>query len=101
MTGRPALGDFLRGAHHIPAAQPGMPPPRREDVQEVSRSLLRVVIILGRYLHDTATIYNDLPRRGPAPATPWGQARCQAHEALTNAAASLQRSGTPLWPPGP
>jgi hypothetical protein len=100
VTGRPAFGDFLAAAHHILAAPPGIPPSARGDAEEVSRSLLRVVIILGRYLQDT-TVYSDLPRRAPSPVTPWGQARCQAHEALNNAAGSLLRPGIPRWPPAP
>jgi hypothetical protein len=103
VTGRPAFGDFLRGAHHILAVQPGMPPPGRGDAEEMSRSLLRVVTILGHYLRDTATVYSDMPRRAPAPVTPWGRARCQAQEALNNAAGSLPppSAGTARWPPAP
>jgi hypothetical protein len=62
--------------------------------------LLRVVTVLGRYAQDTATCFTDVPRHTPAPGDPWGQARAQAQEALTNAARFLSRSavGRPAWP---
>lgn len=103
MTGRPAFGEFLHAAHRHLAGQPGLPPPGRGDVGEVSRSLLRVVILLGRYLHDTATAFSDQPASAPAPVDPWGRARGQAREALNNAAGFLLRPGTPrpAWPAPP
>ena len=67
MTGRPAFGELLCAARRHLTGQPGLPAPGRGDVGEVSRSLLRVVIILSRYLHDTATAVSDQPASAPAP----------------------------------
>jgi hypothetical protein len=81
-------------------AQPGEPSPARGDVEEVSRSLLRVVTLLARYTQDTTTRFTDIPQHTPAPSGPWSRARAQTREALTNAAALLARpsGGRPLWP---
>jgi len=71
VTGRPAFGELLCAAHRHLTGQPGLPPPGRGDVGEVSRSLLRVVILLGRYLQDTATTFSGQPTSagpvGPGP----------------------------------
>jgi hypothetical protein len=103
VTGRPAFGELLHTARQHLTGQPGLPPPGRGDVQEVSRSLLRVVILLSRYLQDTTTALSDQPASAPAPVDPWGQARGQAREALHNAAGFLLRPGTPrpAWPAAP
>jgi hypothetical protein len=103
VTGRPAFGELLHTARHHLTGQPGLPPPGRGDVGEVSRSLLRVVILLSRYLQDTATALSNQPPRAPGPVDPWGRARGQAREALHNAAGFLLRPGTPrpAWPAAP
>jgi len=103
MTEQARFGDFLHAAHHALAPQPGGPSPARGDVEEVSRSLQRVVTILGHYLQDTAIAFTDVPRHMPAPGGPWGHARAQARQALTKAAGFLLRPGTgrPMWPPAP
>ena len=103
MTEQARFGDFLHAAHHALAPQPGGPSPARGDVEEVSRSLQRVVTILGHYLQDTAIAFTDVPRHMPAPGGPWGRARAQARQALTKAAGFLLRPGTgrPMWPPAP
>jgi hypothetical protein len=103
MTGQATFGDFLRTANHALAPRPGGPSPARGDVEEVSRSLQRVLTIVGRYLQDTAVAFSDVPRHMPAPGGPWGEACAQARQALTNAAGFLLRPGTgrPVWPPPP
>jgi hypothetical protein len=103
VTGPATFGDLLHAAHRSLSPQPGGPSPARGDVEEVSRSLLRVVTLLGRYLQDTATAVPGTPRHAPAPQGPWGQARAQARQALTHAAGFLLRPGTgrPPWPPPP
>src|SRR6516164_4791236 len=103
MTEQARFGDFLHAAHHALAPQPGGPSPARGDVEEVSRSLQRVVTIVGHYLQDTAIAFTDVPRHMPAPGGPWGRARAQARQALTKAAGFLLRPGTgrPMWPPAP
>jgi hypothetical protein len=102
MTGRPTFGEFLAAAHHHLTGEPGSAPARGE-VEEVSRSLRRVVILLGRYLQDTATAFADQPSSALAAPDPWGRARGQAREALHNAAGSLLSPGAvrPDWPAAP
>ena len=53
MTGCARFGDFLHAAHQALTRRAGTQP--RDNVEEVSRSLLRVVTVLGRYAQDTAT----------------------------------------------
>jgi hypothetical protein len=103
MTEQATFGDFLRTAYHALVPRPGGLSPARGDVEEVSRSLQRVLTIVGRYLQDTSVASSDMPRHMPAPAGPWGEARAQARQALTNAAGFLLRPGTgrPVWPPPP
>ncbi len=102
MTGRPTFGDLLGAARRHLTGQPGQPP-ARGDVEEVSRALLRVVILLGRYLQDTATAVSGQPPTAPASVSPWGRAWGQAREALNNAAGFLLRPGVPrpAWPTAP
>jgi hypothetical protein len=78
----------------------GEPSPARGDVEEVSRSLLRVVTILGRYTQDTATAFRDVPHRTLEPASPWSRARVEALDALAAAAGFLLHpaAGRPAWP---
>jgi hypothetical protein len=103
VTVQPTFGDFLQTAHDALAPRPGGSSPARGDAEEVSRSLQRVVTIVGRYLQDTAIPFSNMPRHMPAPGGPWGRARAQARQALTNAAGFLLRPGTgrPVWPPAP
>jgi len=78
----------------------GEPSPARGDVDEVSRSLLRVVTILGRYTQDTATAFRDVPHRTPGPSSPWSRAIAEALDALATAAGFLPRpaASRPAWP---
>jgi len=103
VTGGARFGDFLDAAHRSLAPRAGEPSPARGDVEEVSRSLLRVVTILGRYTQDTATAFRDVPHLTPAPTSPWSQARAQARDALTNAAGFLLHPAVsrPVWPGAP
>jgi hypothetical protein len=103
VTGRATFGDFLDAAHRALAGGADMPSPTHGDVGEVSRSLLRLVTIFGRYLQDVATPPSQLPGRTPVTAGPWDRARGQAREALTNAAGYLLGPGTSRqrWPAAP
>ena len=103
MTGRATLGDFLHAAHRALAGGTDMPTPARGDVEEVSRSLLRLVTIFGRYLQDIATTPSQAPGNTPVTAGPWDRARGQAREALTNSAGYLLGPGTSgrRWPAAP
>ena len=78
MTGRARFGDFLNAGHRSLDSRAGELSPVRGDVEEVSRSLLRVVTILGRYTQDTATAFRDVPHRTAGPASPWSRARVEA-----------------------
>ena len=100
MTGRTRFGDFLHAGHRSLDSRAGEPSPARGDVEEVSRSLLRVVTILGRYTQDTATAFHDVPHRTPGPSSPWSRARVEALDALATAAGFLLRpaAGRPAWP---
>ena len=103
MTGRATFGDFLHAAHRALAGGTGGPSPTHGDVGEVSRSLLRLVTIFGRYLQDMATTPSQVPGRTPVSAGPWDRARGQAREALTNSAGYLIGPGTSgrRWPAAP
>ena len=103
MTGRATFGDFLHAAHRALAGGTDVPTPARGDVEEVSRSLLRLVTIFGRYLQDMATTPSQVPGRTPVAAGPWDRARGQAREALTNSAGYLIGPGTSgrRWPAAP
>ncbi len=103
MTGGARFGDFLDAAHRSLAPRAREPSPVRGDVEEVSRSLLRVVTILGRYTQDPATAFRDVPHPTPAPSSVWGQAQAQARDALTNAAGFLLHpaASRPAWPGAP
>jgi hypothetical protein len=103
VTGRATFGDFLHAAHQALAGGTGMPAPAHGDVGEVSRSLLRLVTIMGRYLQDVATPPSEVSGRTPVTAGPWERARVQAREALTNSAGYLIGPGTSgrNWPAAP
>ena len=103
MTGRATFGDFLHAAHRGLAGGASSPPPARGDVEEVSRSLLRVVTIMGRYIQDITTAFSDMPDRTSLPLGAWDRASVQAREALTNSAGFLipRGAGRPAWPAAP
>ena len=103
MTGRATFGDFLHAAHWALAGGADMPTLTHGDVGEVSRSLLRLVTIFGRYLQDMATTPSQVPGSTPVTAGPWDRARGQAREALTNSAGYLIGLGTSgrRWPAAP
>jgi hypothetical protein len=103
VTGRATLGDFLHAAHRALAGGAGGPAPARGDVEEVSRSLLRLVTIVGRYLQDMTTTPSQTPGNTPVATGPWDRARGQAREALTNSAGYLIGPGTSgrRWPAAP
>jgi len=77
--------------------------PARGDVEEVSRSLLRLVTIVGRYLQDMATTPSQVPGNMPVSTGPWDRACGQAREALTNSAGDLIGAGHQRrrWPAAP
>jgi hypothetical protein len=103
VTGRARFGDCLHAAHRALAGGTSGPAPARGDVEEVSRSLLRLVTILGRYLQDMATTPSQVPGSTPVTADPWDRVCGQVREALTNSAGYLIGPGTSgrRWPAAP
>lgn len=102
--GRATFGEFVQSAHrHLAGtAAPHHAGGTGGNVEEVSRSLLRVVIIMGRYLRDIATSFHDLSGDTGSALAPWSRACLQASEAATNAAGFLIRRGPPSrWPAAP
>jgi hypothetical protein len=81
VRGLPGCG--ARTSRLVRCPSPGGKPGR--DVQEISHSLLRVVIVMGRYVQDVST--------APGQATPvtaaWGRAGRDARSGLTSAALLL------------
>lgn len=101
MTARPAFGDFLTSAREQASAVAR----RREadrwrgDVHEVTDGLLRVVIVMGRYVQDITAVPGNM-RSSIRPLTAWGRARITARNALTNAAGHLWQQGDGRRRPG-
>jgi hypothetical protein len=95
VNSRAVFGDFLDGAHEQfsssasrhEAAQGG------GDVQQVNDSLLRLLILMSRYVQDVTVGSGTVPARGRRVLTVWGRAGAEAREALSNAAASLHEPG--------
>ena len=105
MTGRARFGDFVWAAHRRldPPAGVQERGSSRGDLEEVTRSLLRAVTIMGRFVRDITPVIGNVPRRATPAMDPWGWARLQAGEALTNSADMLllPGSGRPQWPLNP
>lgn len=99
MTGRPTFGDFIRAAHNYLEPPTGPPAPvakrrlaavRTTEVQDVARSLHRVIGVMTRYLDDITGAFDQVPLHQQHLLTAWPRASIQAREALHNAAAFLQ-----------
>ena len=107
MTGRATFGDFLRAAHrHL---DPPVGSQERGaslgDVEEVTRSLLRAVTIMGRYVQDITPTFDDVPAM-PRMALDLGTGAPADGRPLTNAADMLlyscptrRRPGSPSIDP--
>jgi hypothetical protein len=91
VTGRAVFGDFLDAARgHL--GSPGVlrqAASRGGDVQEISHSLLRVVIVMGRYVQDISTAPGQAPSQGKPVAAAWDRAGLDARSALASAALLL------------
>jgi hypothetical protein len=90
-VGRATFGDFLDAAreHLGSSGVLRRAASRGGDVQEISHSLLRVVIVMGRYVQDVSTAPGQAPSQ-PTPVTAaWGRAGLDARSALTSAALLL------------
>ena len=88
---RAKFGDFLHTAHWDlgPPAGLGGPYAVRGNVEEVSRSLLRVVIVMNRYVQDLTVTFTEMPAGARPALSLWARACIQAREALSNAAGFL------------
>jgi hypothetical protein len=88
VTGRARFGDFLWAAHRRLDPPSGIQErgSSRGDLEEVIRSLLRALTIMGRFVRDVTPALDEVPRQAMPAMEPWGWARLQAGEALTNSA---------------
>ncbi len=100
---RTTFGDFLQAAHNglgLPSGAGSYAP--RGSVEEVSRSLLRVVRVMGRYVQDMTAGLDGVGPRARPPLHPWARACLQARQALSNSAWFLADGGpNHRWPPSP
>jgi hypothetical protein len=96
VTARPAFGDFLTAARDHATVAAARPETDRggNHIKEVTDSLLHVITVLDRYLHDITQVPGD--ERSPAepPMTAWGAARINARDAVANAAGHLRQHTT-------
>jgi hypothetical protein len=91
VNGPAVFGDFLdadRGQLGPPAGH-RRASERGGDVQQVNDSLLRILVLMGRYVQDVTAGSGTVRARGRRGLTAWGRAGAEAREALSNAAASL------------
>jgi hypothetical protein len=100
VTGRAVFGDFLDVAHthlaeagRLPATYGGV------DIRQVGTSMLRIVVLMHRYVLDVTPGPVREPSRGQRAAAGWARAGMQTGEALGRAAAFLDRPDAPK--PGP
>jgi hypothetical protein len=104
MTPRATFGDFIRAAHwHLdPATTIHGPPGFRGSLEEVSRSLLRVINVMRSYVEEM-TVAFPRQRQRPHSALPaWPRAAVEVREALVNAAGFLNTQGAvSRWPAVP
>jgi hypothetical protein len=76
VTERAVFGDFLRAAHgHLgSAAVLHRAAARGGDAREISQSLLRLVIVMGRYVQDVSTGPRQVPSEGEPVTGAWDRA---------------------------
>jgi hypothetical protein len=97
---RPVFGDFLDAAR----AQLDQADRLREaaggeiDLQQVSRSLLRVIVVMRRYVLDVTPSWMPENPRSQRPLTGWARAGAEARDALANAAGFLNEPDTARQP---
>jgi hypothetical protein len=91
VTGRAVFGDFLDAARsHLATADRLRTVSGDVDIQEVSRSLLRLVVLIRQYVEDvTAGWGPERPRGRRRVLTGWTRAGVETREAIGNAAAFL------------
>ena len=96
MTGRPVFGDFLDAAHghlaeagRLPATYGGV------DIRQASTSMLRILVLMHRYVLDVTPGSVREPPRGQRAAAGWTRAGTETREALARAAAFLNQPDAP------
>src|SRR5262249_45388784 len=95
------FGDFIQAAHwHLdPGTTIHGPPGLRGSAEEVSRSLLRVVTVMRRYVEDMTTAFPGIRPRPHSELAAWARAAIEAREALASAAGFLNAQGAvSRWP---
>jgi hypothetical protein len=96
MSGRVVFGDFLDAAR----AQLDKADRLREaaggevDLQQISHSLLAVIVVMRRYVLDVTPGWMPENPRSQRPLTGWARAGAEARDALANAAAFLNEPDT-------
>lgn len=105
MTPRATFGDFIRAAHwHLdPETTIHGPPSFRGSGEEISRSLLRVINVMGSYVEEMTAAFPRQRRRRLHSALPaWPHAAVEVREALASAAGFLNAQGAvSRWPAVP
>jgi hypothetical protein len=96
---RATLGDFLLAAktHLDRAGDAGRDVRVDADIEDLCRSLGRVVTAMGRYVQDATPVRPERRSRRPPEPAAWARARAEARDALSSAARFLSRS-TGDWP---
>jgi hypothetical protein len=102
VTSRARFGDFLDAAwrHLDPVSAAEQTVKASDDVAEVSRSLLRLVVVMSRYIGDITATVENMPTRCRPPLNNWARAAIEARDAMATSASFLQRdgSGGGRWP---
>ena len=65
------------------------------DIRQVSHSMLRVLVLMRRYVLDVTPGWDAEPPRGQRPLTGWARAGTETREALARAAAFLNEPDAP------
>lgn len=96
---RATLGDFLLAAktHLDRAGDAGRDVRVDTDIEDMCRSLGRVVTAMGRYVQDVTPVRRERRSRRRQESAAWERARAEARGALASAARFLSRS-TGDWP---
>jgi hypothetical protein len=88
---RAVFGDFIGAARRDLGSSDSFREAVREGgyVAEIRHSLLRVLIVMSRYVRDARVVPDQSLRRAKAPLAGWDRAGAEAREALSRAAAAL------------
>jgi hypothetical protein len=97
VTSRAVFGDFLDAArgHLIEAARVHATARGDVDSCQVSRSMLRVVVLMRRFVLDVTPGWDREPPQDRRVLTGWARAGTETQEALTRAAAFLSETKAP------